>query len=135
MKHHHATSAGEVPFTPEEEAEFAAMAAQAVIDKAAKDALAPKIAAIESYNNALAQLEDEYPQKERDTWPQQVTEARAYLADAEALTPLIDAMLTTKPNTTKAVLVDKIITNYTAHSELVGAALGAMQEAVRPIGS
>jgi len=87
----------------------------------------PKDAAVHTYNSALSTLEAAYPQKERDTWPQQVTEARAYIADNMAATPLIDAMLTTKPNTTKAELVGKIMTNYTNYSALVGAALGQMQ--------
>ena len=83
--------------------------------------------AVDTFKAALSALEAAYPQKERDTWPQQVIEARAYLADNLAATPLLDAMLTTKPNTTKAVLVGKIMTNYTAYSALVGAALGQMQ--------
>ena len=84
-------------------------------------------AAISNYNDSLKALEEAYPQKERDTWPQQVTEARAYQASDQAATPLIDAMLTTKTGTTKTELVGKIMTNYTAYSALVGAALGQMQ--------
>ena len=72
--------------------------------------------AIDVYNATLKALEDAYPQKERDTWPQQIIEARAYLTDSLSSTPLIDAMLTKKVGVTKSDLVNKIMTNYTVRN-------------------
>jgi hypothetical protein len=81
----------------------------------------------DQYDAAIAPLEAACSKKERETWPQQVTEARAYQADETASTPLIDAMLLSRPDDTKAVLVGKINANYSAYSGFVGAALGVMQ--------
>jgi len=89
---------------------------------------AKREAIIRDYETALAPLESAYPQKERDTWPQQVTEARAFVENAQASMPLVDALLTSRSKgESKAVLTAKIINNYTAYSGIVGAALGTMQ--------
>lgn len=89
--------------------------------------------AIATYNTALAALEAAYPQRVRDTWPQQSAEAKAYQADPNATTAFLDGMLAKKPGVTKAELVTKILNNYTAYSTLVGAALGAMQTTIEQI--
>ncbi|GAL31234.1 hypothetical protein JCM19239_1358 [Vibrio variabilis] len=41
----------------------------------------------------LAPIRDAYPSSEIDSWPIQVNEARAYLADNAAVTPTIDAIV------------------------------------------
>lgn len=79
------------------------------------------------YSNDIAALEKAYSSKERETWPQQVTEARAHEVGALTATPFIDAMLQTRPDDTKTTLVQKIIANYSAYSGVVGEALGRMQ--------
>lgn len=109
--------------------ESAAADAQSIIDtkKTAIDN------AIATYNAALAALEAAYPQRVRDTWPQQSAEAKAYQADPNATTAFLDGMLAKKPGVTKAELATKILNNYTAYSTLVGAALGAMQTTIEQI--
>jgi HD-GYP domain-containing protein (c-di-GMP phosphodiesterase class II) len=89
-----------------------------------------RIAAIAEYERELQSLESAYPEKERETWPQQVTEARAFLDNNDAHTPLIDSMLIERHPETKAELVAKIIANYSAYSAIVGAALGRMQKKI-----
>lgn len=83
---------------------------------------------IRDYEAALGPLEAAYPQKERETWPQQVTESLALIANAAADAPLVNSMLTPRgKNETALELAEKIIVNYTAFSSIVGAALGTMQ--------
>lgn len=79
------------------------------------------------YDETIAELEAMYYVKERETWPQQVAEAKAYAADNTADTPLIDAMLEVRVGDTKSGLVTKIITKYTAYCQVVGQALATMQ--------
>lgn len=111
-----------------EEARAAALA------KTPEQERAEAIAAVRAeYDAAIAQLEAMYYVKERETWPQQVTEARAYTADSDALTPLLDAMLVERAPETKAELVVKIMTNYALYSQAVGAALGRMQVRMREL--
>jgi hypothetical protein len=85
------------------------------------------------YDAAVAQLEAMYYVKERETWPQQVTEARAYTADPDAITPLLDAMLIQRAPETKQELVVRVMTNYALYSQAVGAALGRMQVRMREL--
>jgi len=98
-------------------------------DKAIKDSLISEIR--KEYDDAISSIESLYYVKERETWPQQVSEARAFLVDEESSTPLLDAMLTERPLETKQQLVNKIITNYSLYSQAVGVALGRMQVRIK----
>lgn len=79
------------------------------------------------YDSLIAVLEAAYDQKERETWPQQVIEARSFAGDAQAHTPLLDALVGARQSDTKEQLVAKILTNYTNYSRIVGEALGVRQ--------
>lgn len=97
----------------------------------AVDALKTKtqlqLGAISAFEASVKVIKDAYTQAERDTWDQQILEAVAYQDNLLAPTPLLDAMLMTKPLQTKVGLVTAIMTNRAAYSALVGSALGTMQ--------
>lgn len=88
---------------------------------------AQKAKAIElDFTAALAGLEAGYPERERDSWPQQQNEAEKYQADNAASVPLLEAMASAR-GATVANLVDRILTNAAAYSQLYGRALGTYQ--------
>ncbi|MDP2346714.1 MAG: hypothetical protein Q8N34_03200 [Gammaproteobacteria bacterium] len=104
--------------------EIAATQAQVVAD-----IISVKRAEIaKQYDAAIAPLEAAHSQKERDTWPQQVTEARAFQDNVNANIPLVAALRVSRGKSeTAQELTTKIITNYSAFSNVVGTALGIMQ--------
>lgn len=64
--------------------------------EAARTLLSSRLVAnIDAYNSATLALTADYPQLEKDTWPTQDKESRAWVADPEgALTPWIDRAAT-----------------------------------------
>jgi hypothetical protein len=68
-------------------------------------------------------MTESYPTEEVRSWPQQAAEAQAWLADAKASTPWIDAAVAAR-GIDKAGLVNKIITKASlfasAHGQLTG---------------
>lgn len=106
---------------------------QLLAEQSQQEVAAQKAAIVGEYEQALANLEAMYSPKERETWPQQVAEAKAWTADPQSATPFIDAMVAARPEVTKAGLVSRILTNYTAYSQAVGAALGTMQKRISEI--
>lgn len=69
------------------------------------------------------QVVNKYTPEERETWPIQLEEAKAYLADNTSPTPMLDAILS-ESGEEKGVLVNRIITKNTEFREAVGKALG-----------
>jgi len=66
---------------------------------------------------------NKYIPEERETWPMQLEEAKAYVADNTSPTPMLDAMLS-ESGEEKEVLVNRIITKNIEFREAVGKALG-----------
>ena len=75
----------------------------------------------------LAAVQHPYSDNEVKTWSIQVEEAKAYLANNAASTPLITALAENR-NITVAELVAKIMENATAFSTASGNILGQQQK-------
>lgn len=78
------------------------------------------------YEDAVRKLTIDTPDSEKQTWVKQESEARAYLSDNMALTPLIDAMCETR-NCTKEYMVNKIIEKADAYAVAIGRLTGLRQ--------
>lgn len=70
-------------------------------------------------------LQDIYTAEERETWTTQEEEARAWTADNEAETPMLDGILT--DGETKAELVASVLAKAAALKALAGLILGAQR--------
>jgi hypothetical protein len=75
---------------------------------------------------ALAALKATYPDAEVRTWDRQEAEARAYQADSNASTPMIDALSASR-GVAKADLVSRIIAKADAWVVIVGQVIGQRQ--------
>ncbi|WP_428562296.1 MAG: hypothetical protein ACP59X_21025 [Solidesulfovibrio sp. DCME] len=71
----------------------------------------------------LLPMASRYGVMERQTWDTQAQEAAAYLADAQAPTPMLDAM-TTASGVTKTVLAQRIMVKRLSWSTVSGAVIG-----------
>jgi antitoxin component HigA of HigAB toxin-antitoxin module len=74
----------------------------------------------------MAAVKSGYPESEVLSWAKQETEARAYQADADASTPLIDSLAAAR-GLTKAELVSRIIAKADAFAVVSGAIIGKRQ--------
>lgn len=79
------------------------------------------------YEDAVRNLTIDTPDSEKQTWLKQESEARAYLSDTMAFTPLIDAMCETR-NCTKEYMVNKIIEKADAYAVAIGRLTGLRQK-------
>lgn len=87
-----------------------------------------KLAEINSgYERAVAVIKSGVPSSEVDTWTKQEAEARAYLADSSATTPLIDALAESR-GVEKDDLVLKIIAKADAYASAMGKLTGLRQK-------
>jgi len=77
----------------------------------------------------LLALARPYRPEERETWADQQAEAKAYLADAAAETPLLDALAAGR-GISKAELAVKIMENVSAFKSASGTILGKQQAAL-----
>lgn len=75
---------------------------------------------------AIALISAGYPDSEVLSWPKQETEARAWLANNSAATPLIDALASTR-GVDKADLVGRIIAKADAFAQESGELIGKRQ--------
>lgn len=93
------------------------------------DELLPILAieAKEEYELKANELIANTPSSEVSTWTKQEAEARAYLLDNTASTPLIDAIYTAR-EVEKIFLVSKIIEKADAYSIAIGTLLGTKQK-------
>ena len=71
-------------------------------------------------------ITSQYPETERLSWDKQEQEARAFLADNTVVTPLLDAITTTR-NIDKTTLAQRIIDKADAYALAVGSAIGKRQ--------
>lgn len=72
-------------------------------------------------------LADYYPQYERDTWPQQESEAVAYDSDPNLSTPLIDIIMSERGLTDRAAFASNIINKATTYRNLAVSYAGKRQ--------
>lgn len=96
--------------------------------------LQPPPAPAETYEEAVARINTEfeaemkairaqYPPSEREGWARQEAEARAFLADPLAPTPVIDSMIA-ESGEDKTLIAQGIMAKVDAYSAYYGAALG-----------
>lgn len=78
------------------------------------------------YEDAVRKLTIDTPDSEKQTWLKQESEARAYLSNDMALTPLIDAVCETR-KCTKEYIVNKIIEKADAYAVAIGRLTGLRQ--------
>lgn len=89
--------------------------------------VATQLAAINSdCEAAIAKITAGYPSSEVLSWPKQEAEARAYIADNAAATPLLDALAEAR-GVAKAELASRIIAKADAFSTLSGSLIGKRQ--------
>lgn len=79
-----------------------------------------------AYESELSSILDKYPDVETKTWDKQESEARAWLADNSADTPLLDALAQGR-QMDMAELVSRVIAKADAWVALSGAATGKRQ--------
>jgi len=88
---------------------------------------AQKIAEINyAFEQSMNQLKSGYPQDEILTWSKQESEARAYLADNNAETPLLDGYVIVK-SVTKTNLANAIIAKADMFATICGQLVGKRQ--------
>lgn len=69
-------------------------------------------------DNKLSQLASDYPEREAQTWPVQLEEAKSYLADSASPTPFISAAL--NDGETVEQYANLIVANNAAWSDYAG---------------
>ena len=80
------------------------------------------------YAQALSYIRATYPPDEVTSWAKQETEARAYVADSAAPTPLLSAIAEAR-GVLLALLVEKVIEKADLFAAASGALIGARQHA------
>lgn len=78
------------------------------------------------FEAAIQQITAGYPASETSSWGKQETEARAYVANNSAPTPLIDALASSR-SVDKAELVTRIITKADLFAGISGTLIGRRQ--------
>ena len=84
------------------------------------------------FEAAISSLTSSIPTSEISTWTKQESEARAYLLDSNALTPLIDAICLAR-DCNKRYLIGKIIEKADAYVVAVGTLTGIRQKLEKEI--
>lgn len=84
------------------------------------------------FAGAVAQMTAGYPEDEVKSWDQQKEEARAFAADPDALTPLLDSMIATSGET-KEDLTTLILDNADAFALFYGKALGVKRARIKAL--
>lgn len=79
-----------------------------------------------AFEQAMNALVAGYPEREISSWPQQEKEARAYIANNAAATPLLDALSAAR-GVTKGVLAQKIVQKSAQYAAAAGALIGKRQ--------
>ena len=82
----------------------------------------------EACNAAVAALAASYPEREIQSWPQQVKEAEALAADPQAATPLLTAIAEAR-SLPLAELASRVLGKMNAYSAASGALIGRRQAA------
>ena len=84
-------------------------------------------------NAAVAALASSYPEREVQSWPQQVKEAEAISASPTAQTPLLSAIAAAR-GLPVAELATRVLAKMTAYAAISGALIGRRQAAEDAIG-
>lgn len=84
------------------------------------------------YEDSVAMLIDSTPGSERETWIKQETEARAWLLDNSAYTPVINGIMAGR-EIEKEWLVNKIIEKADLYAENIGVFMGIRQKKEKEI--
>lgn len=79
-----------------------------------------------AFEQSMQQITNGYPSNEVSSWSKQETEARAYIADNTAATPLIDALASGR-GVNKEELVTRIIAKADLFAEISGTLIGRRQ--------
>jgi hypothetical protein len=79
-----------------------------------------------AYNAAISVISSAYPATERDSWSKQEAEARAYVANNSAATPLLSALAGAR-GITIADLASRVITKADSYVIVAGALIGRRQ--------
>lgn len=80
----------------------------------------------EAFDRAANNIIAQYPAIERDSWPKQEAEARAYLADTTSPTPLLTAIATAR-GISVADLAARVIANADVYAVAGGEIIGRKQ--------
>jgi hypothetical protein len=92
------------------------------------EALQLKIAELVlAYKHAMTSITANYTTEDIASFPTQEAEAKAWDADNEAETPLIDYMLDERPTVDKPTLVSRILQNAVTYKQIAGPAIGKKQ--------
>ena len=94
-----------------------------------EDAKAAKVAELmAAFKQTFAPVEALYPQEERETWPIQLEEARAVIADPATETPMLSSMVMfRKRGETPTQLAEEILMQNSLFRQLTGILSGQQQ--------
>ena len=100
-----------------------------VVARKLKEAHAAKLAEVMAgYSAAFAPIEAIYPREERETWPIQLEEARAVLADPDAETPMLSIMVAVRgKGETIAEFAGVVMANNTMYRQFAAYITGQQQ--------
>lgn len=81
----------------------------------------------QAFSLAMQPITATYTAEDIASFPTQEAEARAYEADPEADTPLLDFMVANRPSVDKPTLVSRILANSVIYKQVAGPAIGKKQ--------
>lgn len=79
------------------------------------------------FKSAMATTISTYTSEEIASFPTQESEAKAWDADNNSATPLLDYMLANRPTVDKPMLVSRILQNSVIYKQIAGPAIGKKQ--------
>lgn len=82
---------------------------------------------IAAYKQAMSPIKANYTDEDIASFPTQEAEAKAWDADNNVPTPLLDYMLANRPTVDKATLVSRILQNAVIYKQIAGPAIGKKQ--------
>ena len=80
-----------------------------------------------SYKQAMLPIKANYTDEDIASFPTQEAEAKAWDADNNVPSPLLDYMLANRPTVDKATLVSRILQNAVIYKQIAGPAIGKKQ--------
>ena len=87
---------------------------------------------IAKFNKTMSQLAGKYSDYERETWPEQKSEAMLYLSDNSAVTPMLTSIANER-GMTVSDLATSIILKSVEFSSQSGAAIGRLKKSIKSI--
>lgn len=81
----------------------------------------------QAFSMAMQPITATYTAEDIASFPTQEAEAKAYEADPEADTPLLDFMVANRPSVDKPTLVSRILANSVIYKQVAGPAIGKKQ--------